>query len=182
MSSWKRKSYYSYDSLRKNWISWCTEWDFDPISGPIKGTVNFLVHLHTKGYQYCLLGCYKSAIAFIHTPVDGFSKGQHPLIFRLLKSAFHLQPPLVHYSGTWDILRVFVYLNSRNLEDTNLPLKLLTLCGVMLLALTCPLRSADLTKLSLMGFRMTPEGVMFLSIALSKQSSLGRVVKEFFFP
>ena len=76
---------------------------------------------------------------------------------------------------------MLVYLNSHNLEDTNLPLKLLTLRTVMLLALTHPSRSADLAKLSLTGFRMTPEGVVFLPVALAKQSNPGRAIKKFFF-
>ena len=118
----------------------------------------------------------------MHAPVDGVSIGQHPLVSRLLKGAFHSRPPLPRYSGTWDVSRVLVYLDSHNLKDTNLTLKLLTLRTVMLLALTRPSRSADLARLSLSGFRMTPEGAVFLPVALAKQSNPGRAIKEFFFP
>ena len=45
LSSWRQKSAQSYDSLCKKWISWCTERDSDPVSGPIEDVVNFLAHM-----------------------------------------------------------------------------------------------------------------------------------------
>ena len=102
LSSWRKKSSQSYDSLCKKWIGWCTEQGFDPISGPIEDVVNFLALLHSEGYQYHSLGSYRSAIASrcMHAPVDGVSIGQHLLVSRLLKGAFHARPPLPRYSGT----------------------------------------------------------------------------------
>ena len=73
--SWRRKSAQSYDSLCKKWISWCTERDLDPVSGPIKEVVNFLAHLHMEGYQYHSLNSYRSAIASMHIHVDRVSVG-----------------------------------------------------------------------------------------------------------
>ena len=52
----------------------------------------------------------------------------------------------------------------------------------MLLALTRPSRSADLAKLSIKGYRNTPEGAIFTPAALAKQSRPGREISEFFFP
>uniref|UniRef100_A0A1X7T8M0 Core-binding (CB) domain-containing protein n=1 Tax=Amphimedon queenslandica TaxID=400682 RepID=A0A1X7T8M0_AMPQE len=52
LSSWRQKTSQSYDSLSKKWISWCTERQCDPISGPIHDVVNFLAHLYKEGYQY----------------------------------------------------------------------------------------------------------------------------------
>ena len=62
------------------------------------------------------------------------------------------------------------------LEDSSLSLKNLTLRMVMLLALTHPSRLANLAKLSLTGFRNTPEGVVFLPVALAKQCNPGRAI------
>ena len=52
----------------------------------------------------------------------------------------------------------------------------------MLLALTRPSRSADLTSLNLKGFRTTPEGAVFVPVALAKQSTANKPIKDFFFP
>ena len=75
LSSWRQKSSQSYDSLCKKWISWCTERNLDPVSGPIEDVVNFLAHLFNEGYQYRSLNSYRSAIASMHAPIDGVSIG-----------------------------------------------------------------------------------------------------------
>ena len=178
LSSWRQKSSQSYDSLCKKWIGWCTERQANPVSGPIED-VNFLAHLFHEGYQYQSLNAYRSAIASMHTPVDGLSIGQHPLVSRLLKGAFQTRPPLLRYQGIWDVSIVLNHIGSHCL-DHSLTLKQLSFCTVMLLALTCPSWSADLAKLSLKGHRNTPEGALFIPTALAKQSRPGRDIKEFF--
>jgi len=52
----------------------------------------------------------------------------------------------------------------------------------LLLALTCPLRSSDLAGLALTNLKYIPEGEVFSSKNLAKQSHAGRPGKEFFFP
>ena len=66
--------------------------------------------------------------------------------------------------------------------SSDLTLKKLTHKLVMLLALTRPSRSADLSSLSLARRRYSPEGVTFLPAALAKQSHQGKPLVEFFFP
>ena len=127
LASWRRKSSQSYNSLCKKWISWCTGRGLDPVSGPIEDVVNFLPHLYAEGSQYRSLGSYRLAIASMHALVDGVSVGQHPLVSRLLRGVFHSRPPLPRYSGTWDVAKVLAFLNGHDLEDSNFPLKLLTL-------------------------------------------------------
>ena len=104
LSSWRKKSAQSYDSLCKRWISWCAERNLDPVSGPIEDIVNFLAHLHTQGYQYRSLNSYRSAIASMHAPIEGVSIGQHPLVSRLMKGAFQSRPQVLwnlgHRQGT----------------------------------------------------------------------------------
>ena len=178
LSSWRQKSAQSYDSLCKKWISWCTERDGDPVLGPIEDVVNFLAHLYTEGYQ---LNAYRSAISSMHSPINGQSIGQHPLVSRLLKGAFQSRPPLPRYTETWDVAMVLSYLDGHTLDE-NLSLKLLSQRTLMLLALSRPSRSADLSKLDLRGYRNSPEGAVFLPTALAKQSKAGRPLREFFFP
>ena len=77
---------------------------------------------------------------------------------------------------TWDVSRVLSYLNGHKLEDSSLSLKNLTLQMVMLLALTRPSRLADLTRLNLTELNNTPEGAVFLPVALAKQCNPGREI------
>lgn len=114
----------------------------------------------------------------MHSPVEGLSIGQHPLVTRLLKGVFQTRPPLPRYQGTWDVGLVLRYINS-DILDNNTNLKQLSLRTVMLLALTRPSRSADLSNLSLKGYRNTPEGAVFIPTALAKQSRPGKISKNF---
>uniref|UniRef100_A0A1X7TH61 Core-binding (CB) domain-containing protein n=1 Tax=Amphimedon queenslandica TaxID=400682 RepID=A0A1X7TH61_AMPQE len=180
LSSWRQKTSQSYDSLTKKWIGWCTERQCNPVSGLIEDVVNFLAHLYKEGYQYRSLNAYRSAIASMHTPIEGVSIGQHPLVSRLLKGAFQSRPPLPRYQGTWDVSVVLHHIGEHQL-DGSITLKQLSLRIVMLLALTRPSRSADISKLNLRGYRNTPEGAAFTLTALAKQSRPGRSIKDFFF-
>ena len=142
--------------------------------------VNFLAHLFEQGYQYRSLNSYRSAISSIHDKVDGYEVGQHPLVTRLIKGAFHERPPQPRYSETWDVSKVTAYLQSMGGNDT-LSLSDLTHKTVMLMALTRPSRSADLTGLNLDHRKYSPEGVTFLPTKLAKQSKQSKPLTEFFF-
>ena len=87
--------------------------------------------------------------------------GKHPTITHLLKGAFHERPPLPQYTSTWDVNVVLQYLKGLG-PSADLILKQLTYKLVMLLALTRPSRSADLSSLSLARRRFSPEVVTFL--------------------
>ena len=143
--------------------------------------VNFHAHFFEQGYQYRSLNAYRSAITSVHEKVDGYEVGQHPLVSRLLKGVFHQRPPQLRYSDTWDVDMVATYLESLG-ENMTLPLPALTHKTVMLLALTRPPRSADLSQLDLMGRRYLPEGVVFLPTKLAKQSRQSRPLTDSFFP
>ena len=181
LASWRTKSSQSYESLFGKWARWCAERGRNPISGPIADIANFLAHLHEAGYQSRSLNAYRSAISSVHDTVDGVEVGKHPMISRLLKGAYHSRPPLPRYTATWDVQVVLRYFEGLG-PTSSLPLKPLTFKLVMLMALTRPSRSADLATLQVDRRHYKPEGVAFLPAALTKQSSQGRVLKEFFFP
>ena len=107
--------------------------------------------------------------------------GQHPTVTRLLKGVFHDRPPLPRYSSTWNVQLVLDFLGALG-KNEDLTLKHLTWKTVMLLALTRPSRSADLSQLDLSGRQFKPEGVAFLPRSLAKQSRQGKPITEFFFP
>ena len=80
LSSWRWKPAQLYGTLCKRWIGWCSERNDDLVSGPIEDVVIVLAYLHTKEYQYRSLNSYRSAIAFMHIPIDGVWIGQRPLV------------------------------------------------------------------------------------------------------
>ena len=141
---------------------------------------NFLAHLHELGYQSRSLNAYRSAISSVHDTVNGVEVGKHPMISRLLKGAYHARPPLPRYTSTWNVQVVLRYIDNLG-PSSSLSLKLLTFKLVTLLSLTRPSYSADLVALQLDRRQYIPEGVIFLPATLAKQSSQGRVLREFSF-
>ena len=137
--------------------------------------MNFLAQLFEQGYHYTCksLNAYPSAISSVHEKVDDYEVGQHPLVSRLLKRVFHRRPPQLRYLETWDVDKVTTYLDSLG-ENATLPLPVLTVTHktVMLLALTRPSQSADLSQLDLAGRRYLPEGVIFQSTKRNNLTSV----------
>ena len=117
----------------------------------------------------------------MHERIDGYTVGQHPLVTRLMKGVFNERPPLPKYTCTWNVQRVLSYITSWGSNDS-LSVKQLSRKMAMLLALTRPSRSADLSQLSLCGKQYKPEGVSFAPSGLAKQSRQGKPITEFFFP
>ena len=158
LKSRRVKTNKSYDSLFSKWYSWCDRRGSDPFSGPVSEVVNFLANLYSEGYKYNSLNSYRSAISSVHERVEGYNVGQHPLVTRLLKGVFNERPPLPKYSSTWDVQVVLNYLKALGC-NSDLSQKLLTWKAAMLLALTRPSRSADLSMLDLKTRSFKAEGV-----------------------
>ena len=163
------------------WAGWCSQRNFDPVTSDVSELANFLAHLFQQGYQYRSLNAYRSAIASVHDKVDGVSVGQHPLIPRMLKGAFHERPPHPRYTDTWDVEKVTSYIEGMG-SNEDLSLQDLSMKLAMLLGLTRPSRSSDLCNLDIAHRRYVPEGVVFTPSTLAKQSRPERELSEFFFP
>ena len=131
-----------------------------------------MAYLYKEGYQYSSINSYQSAISSAHDRIDGITVGQHPLITRLVKGVFHFRPLLPRYTRTWDVQTVLDFLRSLG-DNGELSLKHLSWKVTMLLALSCPSKSADLALLDLSQRVYKPDG--FISTHLPCQNSLDRV-------
>ena len=67
-------------------------------------------------------------------------------------------------------------------DSDSLTLKQLSWKTAMLLTLTRPSRSTDLSQLSLIGKQYRPEGEAFIPSGLAKQSRQRKTISKFFFP
>ena len=150
LKSWRTKTNRSYDSLFRKWHSWCHTRSSNPFYGPIREVLNFLVKLYEEGYQYRSLNSYCSAISSVHERVDGHTVGQHPLVMRLMKGVFNDRPPLPRYTSIWNVQTVLSHIASFGVNES-LSLKQISWKTAMLLALTHPSRSADLSQLDIRG-------------------------------
>jgi len=144
LASWRPKTQSNYNSLFSKWACWCSQSNRDPTVGPVEDVINFLAELFKDGYRYQSLNLYRSAISALHSKVDGYLVGQHPLITRMLKGVFNERPPVAKYSTFWDVGMVLRYFKGLG-ENASLSLCLLTMKSVMLLTLTRPARSVNWT-------------------------------------
>ena len=108
----------------------------------------------------------------MHEKVDGNEVGQHPMVSRILKE-YSMKDLLSQ--GT--LRRGMCRRSMKSLSLTDLTHK-----AVMLLALTRPSRSADLSQLNLIFRRYLHEGVSFQPTKLAKQSRQSKLLAEFSFP
>ena len=94
------------------------------------------------------VGYYRSALSMTLTPVpgvrvidgaervDGVVVGQHSIVSRLLKGAYHSRPPQPRYSSTWNVQTVLELFRAHSPSSAEEPLKALTLRLAMLLTLS----------------------------------------------
>ena len=99
----------------------------------------------------------------------------------MLKGIFNERPPVAKYSAFWDVDVVLKHLKGLGRNDT-LSLRLLTLKSVMLMALTMPARSVDLSKLDIRVRTLSEASITFKAHHLSKQSRASKPLADFLYP
>ena len=103
------------------------------------------------------------------------------MVVRMLRGVFNKRPPVARYSAFWDVGIVLHYLKSLG-SNESLSLRSLTLKSVMLLALTRPARSVDLSNLDIRFRSFVTTGVIFKARHLAKQSKPTKPLADFFYP
>ena len=142
LSSWRKKTASQYESAWKAWNNWCSEWKINPFSTTLENILEFLADLFHKGFKFCTLGVYRSAISSNYETADGFVIGKHPMMAKFMKEVFSLRPPEPKYFATWDVRQVLNFLKTWAPAES-LSLKQLTLKLVMLAALITAVRSSS---------------------------------------
>ena len=104
--------------------------------------------------------------------------GNHPTVTRLLQGVFNSRPPQPAF---WDVGMVIQHIKGLG-ANKDLSLRDLTMKTVMLLALTRPSQSADLSRLKLQLRSLKSNGVVFRPAHLAKQSRSTKPMADFFFP
>ena len=84
-----------------------------------------------------------------HVPVEGKAVGEHPLVVKLMKGIFNVNPPKKKLCPEWDVSIVLNYLKQEPMAPVeNCSLKFLTLRTCFLLGLVTFRRADDISKLS----------------------------------
>ena len=157
-----------YNSLLRGWQGFCSQRKIHPLSPTILDVVAYLTSMYDRGLQYTTIAAAKSALSgMLHVP-GVISISSHPLIIRLMKGIFHVHPPKPHYEFIWDTELVLNFL--KNLNPTELTLKMLTLKTVTLLTLLSGQRVSTIHQFHLSQMQRTPTIVIFNIQGLLKHS------------
>ena len=139
-----------YKAKFQRYQNWCLGRGLYPRSAPLKDILEFLAEFHQEGLAYNTLCGYRSMLSLYHDPIDGISLGSHPLIGKLLKGVFNLNPPLKKFCPEWEVSIVLDFLTKEPFVPVeSCALKFLTLKVCFLPAITSARRADDISKLSI---------------------------------
>ena len=110
------------------------------------------------------------AISSTFPQINDIPVGQHSLIVRLMKGAFHLRPQSPRYAATWPVHKVVTFLKKLG-SSTDLSLKWLSWKLVTLMALALACRCSELQTIEVPGILFNEQGVQIVLQGLTKTSN-----------
>ena len=113
--------------------------------------------------------------------IDEIEIGKHLLVSCMLKRVFNERPPRPRFGSVWKVDQVLTMFREDG-GSASLSLQDLIIKTAMFLVFTHPCRGADLAALDFRNRSYVPEGVVFQSCHLSKQSRPSHHGTSFFFP
>ena len=170
LKSWRKSTLDQYCIYAKAWF----EFSCNGLRPNVRNLIEFLTHLHTKGYSHDQLCTARSAVgALSHIS----NIGKHPDVKRFFKGLFEMAPVLPRVVSVWNVTRVFDYL--RKLPHQNeLSLQL---CGKKLAILICLLaggqRSQTVHAIKATDIKVTSEKCFIPIYDPLKQTRRGKHIK-----
>ena len=118
LKSWRKSTLNQYVVYAKLWFNFAMQ----GLTPTIRNIVEFLVHLHSKGYNYKQICQARSAVGVLSNISD---IGKHPDIRRVMKGMFEEKPQFPIYACIWNVKILFDYFRSLD-HQQQLPLDLLS--------------------------------------------------------
>ena len=119
----------------------------------------YLTSLFHSGKSYSTINVSRSMLSSTLSPIDGTKIGSHPLIIKLLKSCYNLNPPRPKYDATWDPEVIFNYFRrsacNEDLSILALSAKLATLQALASLMRVSELASICRSSVSISSSRVS---------------------------
>lgn len=110
LSSWRPGTLKQYQSYLSRWEQFCYAHNLEVYNPSAEQVVEFLTSLFTESLGYSAINTARSALSSIISTGGNPPIGEHPLVRRLMKGAFHLKPSLPKYSHIWDVGQLLSYL------------------------------------------------------------------------
>lgn len=116
------------------------------MSSTLSSVLSYLTHLFEMGKSYSTINLHRSMLSMTLGPIDHFQVGSHPLVVKLLRATYNLNPPKPKYSFTWDPNVVLDFAKADG-ENESLRLNRLSAKLTTLIALTSLLRVSEIAAI-----------------------------------
>ncbi|KZS22093.1 Uncharacterized protein APZ42_010981 [Daphnia magna] len=136
----------AYQAAWHSWSDWCAEQHTNPMSSTLSSVLSYLTHLFEMGKSYSTINLHRSMLSMTLGPIDHFQVGSHPLVVKLLRATYNLNPPKPKYSFTWDPNVVLDFAKADG-ENESLRLNRLSAKLTTLIALTSLLRVSEIAAI-----------------------------------
>ena len=110
LKSWRKSTLDQYVTYAKLWFRFAGQ----GLTPSVRNLVEFLYHLHSKGYNHKQLCQARSAVSALSSTDD---VGKHPDVKRFLKGLFEKKPQFPVYSCVWNVKTLLDYLRSIPHQD-----------------------------------------------------------------
>ena len=112
-ASWRMGIEKRYNSHVERFAKFCCERYTDPIQATTEMGIEFLTDYFKTGVGYSSVNSARSALSRIIKPVCNVPFGKSPLVCRFVKGIFNIWPALPRYVTTWDVIKVFTFIQSK---------------------------------------------------------------------
>ena len=159
-----------YAVYAKLWYSFARQ----GLKPTLRNIVEFLVHLHSKGFNHDQICAARSAIGVIS---DVENIGKHPDIKRLMKGLFETNPKFPRYTCVWDVRILFNFFRKMP-HQRDLPAKILCKkLAVLLSVLAGGQRSQTIHKINVLDIKINVEKCVIPIYDAIKQTRRGKHMK-----
>ena len=111
-ASWRSSTKQRYQGHMCKFSHYCLQRNINPAQADFKIGIEYLTQYFYTGVGYSSVNTARSVIFSILKPENGTSFEEEPLVCRLLKGVFNLNPSLPWYTTTWDVSICFRYIKS----------------------------------------------------------------------
>lgn len=123
-ASWKPNTRKSYESILKQWITFCSTRNYDISPPSVYAVLAFLTELFGKGLSFSHINKARSALS-VTLSINDNKIGDHPLICRFMQGLRNLRPPLPKYPVTWNAKDLLTFLKNWKVTESS-PLRDIT--------------------------------------------------------
>ena len=151
-ASWKKNTQKNYSSILCQWLSFCSERDFDSNEPSVITVLLFLTSLYERGIGYSQINKARSAFSVLYPDVQ---IGKHSLISRFIHGVRNLRTPQPKYPFLWNAKELLLYLGNWTISQTS-SLKDVTLKLTTVLACVSAQRIHTLSLLDVRYIKFNP--------------------------